>query len=67
MNDTVEGILTDTELRQKLVEVDDDAAIATPEVQAAARKMLRAITQDERDTFMTSIVEMSDACKAAGW
>lgn len=64
--DVSKGLLNDTELRGKLKQVNDDAAIATPAVQAAAEHMLRAITAKDNADLTTAIGEMGDACSAAG-
>lgn len=66
MNDLGNETLTPTEAREKLKEVDDNASIATPEVQTAATAMLRAATQDDGPGFLSAVGEMDQACEAAG-
>lgn len=67
MRDAADGVLTDAELRVKLKEVDDDTGIATPEVQAAGRAMLKAITAGDVPAFTAAIKGMGEACTAAGF
>lgn len=66
MDDVNDGVLTSSELRGKLQEIEDNAIIATPEIQAASLEMLRAATQDEGPAFLTAASNMHQACEAAG-
>lgn len=66
MADVSDGVLTPTELRGKLQEVEDNASIATAEVQVASTAMLRAATQDSGDEFVGAVAEMDQACETAG-
>lgn len=66
MADVRDGVLTPTELRGKLQEVEDNASIATTQVQVASTAMLRAATQDSEDEFVGAVSEMDQACTAAG-
>lgn len=63
-SDASDGLLTDTELREKLKEVQGNAIIATQEVQGAAKAMLRAFTQ--RTGEVRAIQAMDKACSKAG-
>lgn len=65
--DASEGTLTDQELREKLKEVEDNAVIATEEVQEAATAMLRAITQGDAEALSQAVEEMDAACTDAGF
>lgn len=64
--DVSAGILTDAELRSKLQEVNSNAAIATPAVQAAATKMLRAATTGTIGELADAVEQMGSACRATG-
>jgi pyruvate/2-oxoglutarate dehydrogenase complex dihydrolipoamide acyltransferase (E2) component len=60
-------VLSDAEIREKLKEVHDDANIATPAVQTAAREALAAVTSGTTEEFGAAIRSLSEACAAAGW
>lgn len=64
--DLSDGLLTDAELRDKLKEIHDDASIATPEVQEAARAMLSAMTSGSIRDLRRAITDMDAACTASG-
>jgi hypothetical protein len=66
MRDVRDGVLTDAELRAKLKEVDGSTAIATVQVQEAARRMLAAVTQGDAEAFAAAVSEMDAACTASG-
>jgi hypothetical protein len=66
VDDVASGVLTNTEIRTKLKEVDDNASIATPQVQAAARAMLIGITQNDDESFAAGVRAMNSACSATG-
>lgn len=65
-DDVRRGVLTDAELREKLTEIDDNASIATPPVQGAAERMLRAATQGDSAGLTRAVGEMDQACTDAG-
>jgi uncharacterized lipoprotein YajG len=60
-------ILTSQELRVKLQEVESNANIATPAVQRSARDLLVAATAGDAEGVTRAVVELSDACSAAGF
>ena len=62
--DVRDGVLTAPELREKLKEIDDNAGAAPDDVKAAARAMLRAITQGDAPGLVAAGGQMDDACKA---
>jgi hypothetical protein len=62
--DAGHGLLTIPELRNKVKEVYDDAIIATPEVQVAARNMLASVTSG--DLSASDVTALGNACAAAG-
>lgn len=64
--DVSDGVLTDSEIREKLKEVDENASIATPEVQEAARGMLSAITAGDYKALGRETRRMDAACQDAG-
>lgn len=64
--DFAAGILSTSELRQKLKEVYDNASIATDGVRSAAQQMLAAVTQDAGLALLDAMVDMDEACTAAG-
>jgi uncharacterized membrane protein len=64
--DIVDGLLTDAEMREKLKEIHDNAAIGTPEVQNAARGMLAAATAGDVGKLGREVGRMSRACAKAG-
>lgn len=64
--DYTAGVLTLTELRDKLIEVRQRADIATPRVQAAATAVLAAITSGDLDALRSAVIEMTAACVATG-
>lgn len=64
--DYADGILTPTELRTKLREINDNASIATPRIQAAATAMLREVTSGTDDSLADAVREMGAACAAVG-
>lgn len=62
-----DGVLTNSEMRSKLQEVDRNArASHSPRVQNASRDLLRAFTQNDNTAVTVAVVEMQDACIAAG-
>jgi hypothetical protein len=67
MGDVADGVLTDAEIRDQLKEVDDNAVIATEEIQRAARSLLAAATTGTVDQFVDAASVMSDACRSAGF
>lgn len=60
------GVLTESELREKLKEVESDSLIATPAVRSASIRMLSTITQGETDAFGQAVRDMDAACESAG-
>ena len=64
--DASDGLLTDAELREKLKEVYDNSIGAAPEITAAARDMLAAITSGTNQEFTRSIRAMGKACADNG-
>jgi hypothetical protein len=64
--DIAAGLLTDVEMREKLKEIHDNAAIATPEVQSAAQGMLAAATSGDVRKLGREVGRMSRACSKAG-
>ena len=62
--DASEGLLTEEEFREKLKEVYDNAAIASPRVRRAAQRMLREVTAGNLTD--AAITAMGDACRAEG-
>lgn len=63
--DASEGILTGSELREKLQEIDDSASVSEDAaVRTAARSMLAANTAGDRERFEQAVGSMSDACDA---
>ncbi len=64
--DVSKGVLTDAELRKKLKEIDDNAIIATLEVQRAATAMLAGITTGTTEQLLQAFRDMDSACDAAG-
>lgn len=65
--DAQAGVLTDAELRDKIVDIEDSAAVATAEVQRAATELLAAVTRGKPRPFVQAVGEMSAACSDAGW
>lgn len=61
-NDAAGGLLTNQELREKLKEVNKDAAIASSAVQEASREMLRAATANDSQALRVAINKMDQAC-----
>lgn len=66
MDDFGAGLYTTAELRAKLQEVEGNTSIGTAEMQAAARTMLAAVTQDDAEAFVAAVGEMHQACLATG-
>lgn len=66
MSDAKQGILTDSELRDKLQQVNGDADIGTSDVQSAATAMLAAITQGDSLGLSDAEGQMYSACIASG-
>jgi major membrane immunogen (membrane-anchored lipoprotein) len=64
--DIADGVLTDAEAREKLKEIDDNAVIATPRIQSAARGMLAAMTAGDIAKLTREARRMDRACSAAG-
>lgn len=64
--DASAGILTDSELREKLQEVYEGSVIAPDDVRSAARELLAALTTGTSDEFATAVTEMGAACERAG-
>lgn len=66
VTDIGNGLLTPSEVRQKLKEVYDDASIASPAVLASSRRLLAAYTADPDDTgpILAAMGELKDACLA---
>jgi hypothetical protein len=61
------GLLTMTELRGKLQEVNDDASVSQePGIASSARGMLAAITAGDDAALATQVIAMSRACDQAG-
>jgi hypothetical protein len=67
LGDVSQGILTPSEIRSKMKQVNDDAIIAPADVQSAATGLLAAATQDDGTAFLGAIGTMSKACAAAGF
>lgn len=65
-SDAANGLLTGLELRSKLREVYNNASIATPAVQTAAREMLALITTANDAGFVAALGDMDAACRATG-
>jgi hypothetical protein len=63
MVDVGDGVLSGAELRAKLAEVEGNAAIARPSVQAASRSLLAAVTTGTPDDAKTAAAEMYAACR----
>ncbi|MEX0755000.1 MAG: hypothetical protein WD556_07775 [Actinomycetota bacterium] len=62
------GILTLRELREKLIEVYDDAKLSSePGIASSGRKMLADLTHGDLDAFARSIGSFDRACLAAGF
>lgn len=66
MVDVQNGVLTDAEIRGKLQEVEDNASIATDEVQQAAIGMLAAITQGNTEGLTRAVGEMDAVLYVSG-
>jgi len=67
MSDVSAGILTTTELRGKLQEVNDTASVSLdPGIAENAQAMLAASTADNGTAFLTAVAAFSAACKAVG-
>ena len=66
--DINDGILTDEEVRQKLKEVRDNAAIASSEVQESATELLASMTGPmDRQKIRSASQNMSEACISEGY
>lgn len=65
LDDASDGVLSDAELRTKLQEVEDDASIASPSVQAAARSLLAAVTSGTGEDISGAASALLDACQAS--
>lgn len=64
--DVRDGVITITEFRARLVEVNDRASIASGEIQAAARRVLAAVTSGTSVEIAGALGGMRAACAAAG-
>ena len=64
--DVAGGVLTPTEIRSRLKDIDDVAPVATPGVRVASRGMLAAVTQDDQAALDAAVRSMGQACDAAG-
>lgn len=65
--DASAGLLTETELREKLKEVNDNAKVSdVAGVRNAARAMLAAATSGNADAFTDAVTSMGNACRSAG-
>jgi len=64
--DIADGVLTDSEIRSKLREVESNASIATPAIQSAARRMLAAATQGDTPGLTSAAQDMGAACEEEG-
>lgn len=63
--DVHDGILTDTELRQKWKEINDTASVSTtPGIAVNARAALAAISTGTAAEFAVAVQAFSDACAA---
>lgn len=61
------GVLTASELRDKLKQVDDDAQISgEPGVATAARQLLAASTAGNENEMARQVTALNAACTAAG-
>ncbi len=66
--DASAGILTDSELRQKLKEVNDTAKVSdVSSVRRAAQSMLSASTSGSLDSLSSAVSSMDSACKSVGY
>jgi hypothetical protein len=59
-------VLSDAELREKLKEVEGNASIASPAVQAAARQLLAAVTSGTSGDVQAAATQMVTACAVSG-
>ena len=73
-NGLTKHLLTDTEYRAKITKVNDDALVATPDVQNAATELLGMVTelvvnspQYTEKALIAALVALNSACTAAGW
>lgn len=67
MGDVSDGVLTDSELREKLKEVDSDAYVADEaDIVAASRDMLAAATTGGVSDLTVAVTDMDSACENAG-
>ena len=66
LGDVQDGVLTDTELREKLKEVESNASIASPGVQTAARQLLAAATSGSSEEISAAGGKLLAACSVAG-
>ncbi len=65
-HDASAGLLTHSELRDKLEEVYSDASIATSRVLNASQTMLAAATADDLSRLTQAVHQMDSACSATG-
>jgi hypothetical protein len=60
------GVLTLSELRDKLIEVRDRSAAASTNVRNASTVMLAAITSGDVEGLTAAVKQMTVACQATG-
>lgn len=66
VRDAQAGVLTDTELRDKLKGVEDTASVSEePGVASSAREMLAAATAGNTEALAAAGDGMAEACRAA--
>jgi hypothetical protein len=63
--DAADGVLSDTELRKKIQEVNETASASTvPEIRTAARDVLSSLTTGTTDTAVTAMTKMLSECNS---
>lgn len=66
-NAASQGILTDTEIRDKLKPVQSRGSTAEPEIRAASTRLLATLTQGQGPEFSKAIEDLITACKQYGY
>jgi hypothetical protein len=62
--DAVDGVLTDAEIRDKIIEIEDSASVSEQQrVATAARSLLQAATANDGDQFLDAANKMNKACR----
>jgi hypothetical protein len=67
ISDATRGFLTDSELREKLKEVQRSASTAEPPIRNDAAVMLSAITRGDTDGLLVAVQRMYQSCADAGY